>query len=125
MPVLERLSPFRELELLDRRMRRMFSDLPFVPAITPAADVYETDGELVVELEVPGYEEKELEIELSQIQSAQLLDYFLAEIAPSVYNGAIADAQTFMRDRLGDLEASCFQGEFTYWPKGSSVRRKR
>jgi HSP20 family protein len=65
MPVLERLSPFRELELLDRRMRRMFSDLPFVPALTPAADVYETDGELVLELEVPGYEEKELEIELS------------------------------------------------------------
>src|SRR5215204_4883315 len=65
MPTLERFSPFHELDLLDRRMRRMFSDFPFVPALTPAADVYETDGELVVELEVPGYEEKELDIEVS------------------------------------------------------------
>ena len=65
MPVLERFSPIRELELLDRRMRRIFSDFPLVPALTPAADVYETDRELVVELEVPGYEEKELDIELA------------------------------------------------------------
>ena len=71
------------------------------------------------------FADQELEVELSQIQSAHLLDYFLKEIAPSVYNGAILDAQTFLRDRLGDLEATWFQGEFTYWPKGSSVKRKR
>jgi uncharacterized protein (DUF2164 family) len=71
------------------------------------------------------FADQELEVELSGIQATQLLDYFLKEIAPSVYNGAIADAQVFMRDRLGDLEASCFQGEFTYWPKGTSVKRKR
>jgi HSP20 family protein len=64
MAVLER-TPFRELDAFDRRMRRLFSDFPFVPASTPAADIYETDGELVVELEVPGYEEKELDIEVS------------------------------------------------------------
>lgn len=67
MPVLEKLSPFRDIDLIERRMRRMFSDIPFpfMPALTPAADVYETDGEFVVELEVPGYEEKELDIEVS------------------------------------------------------------
>jgi uncharacterized protein (DUF2164 family) len=71
------------------------------------------------------FADQELEVELSQIQCTHLLDYFLKEIAPSVYNGAIADAQQFMRGRLEDLEASCFQGEFTYWPKGTSVKRKR
>ena len=47
-------------------MRRMFSDpsFPFVPTLAPAADVYETDGELVVELEVPGYGEKDLDVEV-------------------------------------------------------------
>jgi HSP20 family protein len=64
MTVLER-TPFRELDAFDRRMRRLFSDFPFVPASTPAADIYETDSELVVELEVPGYEEKDLDIEVS------------------------------------------------------------
>ncbi|HEX7601808.1 MAG TPA: Hsp20/alpha crystallin family protein [Polyangiaceae bacterium] len=64
MPKLEKWTPFRELDLMDRRMRRFFEDLGVVPALTPAADVYETDGELVVELEVPGFDEKELEIEV-------------------------------------------------------------
>jgi HSP20 family protein len=66
MPTLEKLSPFRDLDVFERRMRRLFSDfpvpVPFLPALTPAADVYETDDELVVELEVPGYEEKELDV---------------------------------------------------------------
>ena len=66
----------------------------------------------------------EFDLELSQIQAAALLDFVLKEIAPSVYNGAIADARAFLGDRLGDMEATCFEGEFTYWPKGSSVRRK-
>lgn len=57
-------TPFMELEPMERRMRRVFDDIGFVPALAPAADIYETDDEYVVELEVPGYEEKELAIEV-------------------------------------------------------------
>jgi HSP20 family protein len=64
MPNLEKWTPFRGLDLMDRRMQRFFEDLGVVPALTPAADVYETDGEIVVELEVPGFDEKELGIEV-------------------------------------------------------------
>jgi uncharacterized protein (DUF2164 family) len=67
----------------------------------------------------------ELEVEISQIQATALLEYFLKELAPTAYNAGVADAQTFLRDRLGDLEATVHEGEFTYWPKGSSVRRKQ
>ena len=62
---LVRWSPFQELEAMDRRLRRLFDEFGFVPATVPNADVYETDDEFVVELEVPGYEEKELEIEVT------------------------------------------------------------
>jgi HSP20 family protein len=65
MPLLEKWSPLRELDLMDRRTRRFFEELGFVPALAPAADVYETERELVVEVEVPGFDEKELEIEVS------------------------------------------------------------
>jgi HSP20 family protein len=58
-------SPWQELEAMERRMRKLFEESPFVPAAAPNADVYETDDEWVVELEVPGYEEKELEIEVT------------------------------------------------------------
>lgn len=66
----------------------------------------------------------ELDADLSDIQLQGLLDFVLKEIGPSVYNGAVADAQTFLRDRLADLEATCYEPEFPYWPKGTSVRRK-
>ncbi len=65
MPVLEKWTPFREIDLFDRRMRRLFSDLGVAPAPMPAADIYEAGGEYVVELEVPGYDEKDLDIELT------------------------------------------------------------
>ena len=68
---------------------------------------------------------EELDVEISDIQASQLLAFMLKEIGPSIYNGGVADAQTFLRDRLADLEATCYEPEFTYWPKGSSVRRKR
>jgi HSP20 family protein len=62
-------SPFRELDAVDRRMRRMFAGFPFplgiMPPLTPAADVFETAEEFVFELEVPGYEERELTVEVA------------------------------------------------------------
>lgn len=61
MTTMVRWSPFGDLDSLDRRLRRMLE----APFAVPATDVYETESEYVVELEVPGYEEKELGIELS------------------------------------------------------------
>jgi HSP20 family protein len=58
-------TPFMELDSMERRMRRLFEEIGFAPALAPAADIYETDDEFVVELEVPGYEEKELAIEIT------------------------------------------------------------
>lgn len=66
----------------------------------------------------------DLNLDISDIEIQSLLEFFLKEIGPSVYNGAISDAQTFLRDRLADLEATCYEPEFTFWPKGTSVRRK-
>jgi HSP20 family protein len=64
MTLLEKWTPLRELDLMDRRMRRFFEDIGIVPALAPAADVYESDGEVIVELEVPGFDEKELSVEV-------------------------------------------------------------
>lgn len=68
--------------------------------------------------------ETELDVEMSQIQVAQLLDFVLKEIAPTVYNSALADAQAFVQERLAELESSLTEPAFAYWPKGTAVRRK-
>ena len=64
MTTLTRWAPFRELDTIDRGLRRLFEDFGFVPTM-PAADFYETEGEFVIELEVPGYDEKDVGIHVS------------------------------------------------------------
>ena len=64
MPTMVKWSPFQELDSMERRMRRTFEQLGFAPTLLPAADIYETDDEIVVELEVPGFEEKGLGVEV-------------------------------------------------------------
>ena len=64
MKTVVKWDPFRELDLMERSMRRF--GMPLMPvAALPAADIYETDDEYVIELEVPGYTEKELTIEVA------------------------------------------------------------
>ena len=66
LTMLEKWSPtLPDLDLFERRARRLFEELGVAPAITPAANVYESDEEMVVELEVPGFGEKELSVEVT------------------------------------------------------------
>lgn len=65
MTALIRWAPFGDFELVDRRMRRMLEDFGIAPGQTPAVDLYETDKELVVELDVPGFDEKDLALEVT------------------------------------------------------------
>jgi HSP20 family protein len=64
MTTLVRWAPFQELDTIERRMRRMLEDFGIASAPLPAADLYETDQEVVVELDVPGFDEKELSLEV-------------------------------------------------------------
>jgi HSP20 family protein len=57
-------TPFMELDSMERRMRRWIEEFGFAPPLAPATDIYETDEEYVVELEVPGFDEKELSVEV-------------------------------------------------------------
>ena len=63
--ILTRWTPFQELDAVERRTRKLFDELGFHQTVVPAVDVYERKGEYVYELEVPGFEEKELDIEVT------------------------------------------------------------
>jgi HSP20 family protein len=65
MTVLEIPTPARAVGLVDRQMRRVLEELGVSVPPAPAADVYEGERELVVELEVPGFGEEELEVTVS------------------------------------------------------------
>ena len=68
------------------------------------------------------YLANELELDVGELKAEMLLGFFLKEIAPTVYNGAIADAQSYLQDRIADLDGACTAPEFGYWPS-ATVRR--
>jgi len=67
-----RWDPFRDLNMLQDRMNRLFDEgrawRNDEPAATttwsPAVDIFETDGEIVVKAEVPGMERKDITLNL-------------------------------------------------------------
>ncbi len=71
------------------------------------------------------YVEKNLDQEVGDLQAGLLLDYFLKELAPSIYNQAIQDAQRYFQDRVSDLEGVCFEREFGYWTDKAGSARQR
>jgi uncharacterized protein (DUF2164 family) len=63
------------------------------------------------------YFEEELEQEIGDLKAGLLLDYFLKELGPTVYNRAIADARAFFEERAADLDGVCYRAEFPCWSK--------
>jgi HSP20 family protein len=69
--MITRWDPFREFATLQDRMNRLFQDLPaqreelmtsgtFIPPV----DIYEDENKITLKMEVPGIEEKDLDVRL-------------------------------------------------------------
>lgn len=63
------------------------------------------------------YFREHMEERIGNIQAAALLNYFLEEVGPSIYNQAITDAQERLQMRVGELDIECHADEFRYWQK--------
>jgi len=60
--------------------------------------------------------------DVGDLKAALFLKFCLEEIAPSVYNQAVADARNFMQEKVLDLENVCFAPEEGYWTRGSGAK---
>jgi uncharacterized protein (DUF2164 family) len=58
---------------------------------------------------------EELDDDIGDLKALRVLEFCVREIAPSVYNQAIADAQTFVQQKVDDLGGVLFEPEFDYW----------
>jgi uncharacterized protein (DUF2164 family) len=70
------------------------------------------------------YFEANLPEPVGDLPAGLLLNYFLEEIGPAIYNRAIADVQARLQQRVSDLEGELYVPEFQYWP-GIERKRKR
>ena len=75
------------------------------------------EKEAVIVESIKHYFAENMDSEIGDLKASLLLDYFMQEIGPSIYNQAILDAQAVMTDKVNDLDSSCYQPEFTYWKK--------
>ncbi len=69
---------------------------------------------------------EELDQDVGDLKAGTLLEFFLRELAPAVYNRAIQDAQRYFQERTLDLEGACHADEAGYWaPRSPSGSRRR
>lgn len=71
------------------------------------------------------YFEENLPEPIGELPAGLLLNFFLEEIGPAVYNKAIADAQARMQQRVTDLNGELYADEFQYWPRADAKRKSR
>jgi uncharacterized protein (DUF2164 family) len=71
------------------------------------------------------YFEENLPEPIGDLPAGLLLDFFLEEVGPVIFNRAVVDAQTRMQLRVADLAGELYVDEFQYWPKLDAKRRKR
>ena len=68
------------------------------------------------------YFDEVLDRDIGDLKAEMMLDFILKEIAPTVYNQAIQDAQKLMQERVTEMDGALFATEFAYFEK--TTRRK-
>ena len=71
------------------------------------------------------YFEENLPEPIGDLPAGLLLNFFLEEVGPAIYNRAIGDAQARMQQRVSDLSGELYADEFQYWPKVDAKRKNR
>jgi uncharacterized protein (DUF2164 family) len=60
---------------------------------------------------------------IGNLAAGALLGFFMQEIAPVVYNQAVADVQERLAQRVSELDLEVHEDEFQFWQKPGGVAR--
>ena len=63
--------------------------------------------------------------EVGDMPAGLLLNFFVEEFGPLIYNRAVADAQSRMEQRVMDLPGELYADGFQYWAKVDAKRKSR
>ena len=70
------------------------------------------------------YFEENMPEPIGDLAAGLLLNFFIEEVGPAIYNHAIIDTQARLQLRVADLSGELFAEEFQYWSKIDSKRKK-
>lgn len=69
------------------------------------------------------YFDQNMDEPIGNLAAGALLNYILQEIGPTIYNKAVADAQSRMQARITELDLEVYEDELTYW--NTADRKKK
>jgi len=61
---------------------------------------------------------------IGELPAGSLLNFFVEEVGPAIYNQAVADAQSRMQQRVADLDGELYEEAFQYWSRVKAKRSK-
>lgn len=59
----------------------------------------------------------QMDTEIGDLKASLFLQFCVRKIGPSIYNQAIADAQSYIQEKAVDLGGNRYEAEFDYWKK--------
>ena len=59
---------------------------------------------------------------IGNIQAAALLNFFVEEVGPCIYNQAVLEVQERLQTRIMELDIEVHEDEFGYWKKHEKRR---
>ena len=68
------------------------------------------------------YFKENMDEKIGRLGADALLDYFVAELGPLIYNKAVSDVQERLQLRVMEIDAEIYESEFQYWRE---LERKR
>ena len=71
------------------------------------------------------YFQQNMDEPIGNITAGALLEFFLAEIGPLVYNQAVADVQQRLQARIQEIDLEVYADEFQYWSKFDKKKKAK
>ena len=69
------------------------------------------------------YFQENMEERIGNVAAGALLNFFLEEIGPAVFNKAVAEVQERLQVRLSEIDLEVHEDEFQYWQRYQKKRR--
>jgi len=71
------------------------------------------------------YFNEHMEERIGNIAAAALLNFFIEEVGPSIYNQAVSDVQERLQLRISELDIEAHEDEFSYWRRREKPSKRR
>lgn len=82
------------------------------------------DARAQVVTSIQRYFKENMDEPIGNVAAGGLLGFFMEEIAPLVYNQAVADVQERLQMRVAELDIEVHEDPFQYWQKYDRARKK-